>query len=339
MQVAERPEDERMEMSRFNRHADRLRERHGMRVWRVGVDGGFSCPHRSGGRGPGGCSYCAPSAGAAPYLGTEGRESLDEQIGRVMAFLRRRYDARAFFLYYQAYTSTNASVERLRSIYDEGLAWGGGGRFRGLVVSTRPDCINAEKANLLASYAEKGLEVWVELGLQSAHDRTLARIHRGHDFAAFVKARRALALPGLRTAAHLILGLPGESRSDMLDSVRALSELRLEGVKFHDLQLARGSALAAEYPAGEISLLHREELPAVLADCIEALPPDCEIIRLCSDIAERERLAPKKIIDKSRIYDAVESELVARGTRQGFALDGGRSRRIETAAGTGPAER
>ncbi len=319
MQGARRPEDGRKVDSRFNRHADRLRERHGERVWRVGVDGGFSCPHRNEGRGKRGCSYCAPSAGRAPYIDSVDCESLDAQIGKALSFLRRRYDARAFFLYFQAYSSTNASVGRLRAVYDEGLAWGEGGKFRGLVVSTRPDCVDAEKAELLASYAAGGLEVWVELGLQSAHDNTLARIHRGHDFAAFERARRFLALPGLRTAAHLILGLPGESRSDMLDSARALSELRLDGVKFHDLQLARGSALAAEYPAGEISLLHREALPSFLADCLEVLPPDCEVIRLCSDIADRERLAPKKVIDKSQIYGAVEAELAARGSRQGCA--------------------
>lgn len=321
MQGSGRPEDGRTKASRFNRHADRLRERHGERVWRVGVDGGFSCPHRSEGRGRGGCSYCAPSAGAAPYIGSEDRESLDGQIGKALSFLRRRYDAAAFFLYFQAYSSTNAPVGRLRAVYDEGLAWGGGGQFRGLVVSTRPDCVDAEKAELLASYAAAGLEVWVELGLQSAHDRTLRRVRRGHDFAAFEKARRILALPGLRTAAHLILGLPGESRSDMLDSARALSELRLEGVKFHDLQLARGSALAAEYLAGEISLQHREALPSMLADCIEVLSPDCEVIRLCSDIAEGERLAPRKIVDKSWIYDAVEAELAGRGSRQGSAIE------------------
>ncbi|MDA8427076.1 MAG: TIGR01212 family radical SAM protein [Treponema sp.] len=319
MQVARPPEFGHTEASRFNRHADRLRERHGERVWRVGVDGGFSCPHRIAGRGAGGCTYCAPSAGAATYLGAGARENLDSQIERGLSFLRRRYAARAFFLYFQAYSSTNAPPERLRAVYEEGLAHGGGALFRGLVVSTRPDCVDEEKAELLASFAAGGLEVWVELGLQSAHDRTLARIRRGHDFAAFERARRRLELPGLRTAAHLILGLPGESRSDMVASARAAAELGLEGVKFHDLQLARGSALAAEYLAGEISLWDRRSLPAVVADCLEVLPPECEVIRLCADMPAGERLAPRFVADKTKMYEAVEAELVSRGTRQGSA--------------------
>lgn len=307
------------EPSRFNRHADRLRERHGERVWRVGVDGGFSCPHRIGGRGPGGCTYCAPSAGTAPYQAAGGQESLDRQIGRAISFLERRYGARAFFLYFQAYSSTNAPPERLAAVFDEGLAYDGGDRFRGLVVSTRPDCVDDRKAELLASYAASGLEVWVELGLQSAHDRTLERIHRAHDFATFGRARRCLELPGLRTAAHLILGLPGESRADMLASAHAVAELGLDGVKFHDLQLARDSALAGEYLAGELSLWHRRTLIPLLADCIEILPPECEVIRLCSDIPDKERLAPKRLLDKADVYASVEAELAARGTRQGSA--------------------
>ena len=319
MQVARPSEHGRTEVSRFNRHADRLRERHGERVWRVGVDGGFSCPHRISGRGAGGCSYCAPSAGAAPYLEDGARESLDRQIERGLSFLRRRYAARAFFLYFQAYSSTNAPPERLRAVYEAGLAYGGGGLFRGLVVSTRPDCVDEEKAELLASFAAGGLEVWVELGLQSAHDRTLLRIRRGHDFAAFERARRRLELPGLRTAAHLILGLPGESRSDMVASARVVADLGLEGLKFHDLQLARGSALAAEYLAGELSLWDRSTLPSILADCLEVLPPACEIMRLCADMPAGVRLAPRIVADKAQIYGEVEAELASRGTHQGSA--------------------
>jgi len=330
MQAARASECPKAAESRFNRHADRLRERHGCRVWRVGVDGGFGCPNREGGRGRGGCVYCAPSGAAAPYLGGAqpgpgasphcgtSRVGLDEQISRAMTFLRRRYDAAAFFLYFQAYSSTNGDPELLRAVYDEGLA-SGGGLFRGLVVSTRPDCIDGRKAELLSSYAERGLEVWVELGLQSAHDRTLSLIRRGHDFSAFERARKTLALPGIRTAAHLILGLPGESRGDMVESARAVGELGLDGVKFHDLQLARGSALASEYLLGELSLLHRSALPSLVADCLEALRPECEVIRLCSDLPEGERVAPKRVVDKERIYRSVEAELAARGTRQGSA--------------------
>jgi radical SAM protein (TIGR01212 family) len=303
-------------------------ERHGLRVWRVAVDGGFSCPNRSlGGRGPGGCAYCSPAAGRSPYLEPLFRSAAAEkgihcraasvgaQIDSAMAFLSRRYGARAFFLYFQAFSSTNAPVEVLRSVYDEALSKA---EFRGLVVSTRPDCVDEDKAELLRSYADRGLEVWVELGLQSALERSLVRIGRGHGVEAFLFARRLLAERGIRTAVHLILGLPGESRADMLEGPRLLAELGLEGVKFHDLRVVRGARLAAEYLSGEVVPLHPSRLPSLLADCIELLPPGCEVMRLCSDFPSGECLAPKRLPEKGALYRAVEAELESRGTRQGL---------------------
>jgi uncharacterized protein len=305
---------------RFNRQADALRARHGDRVWRIGLDGGFGCPNRDGGRGAGGCSYCAPRAARAYYL-PKGEASIAAQVATGVSFLAQRYGAKLFFPYFQAYSSTNAPLEALRSRYGEALAAveaEAPGSSRGLVVSTRPDCIEPETARLLASYARSGLEVWVELGLQSSHDRTLARIRRGHDYASFLRARELLAeAGGVRAAAHLILGLPGETREDMLETVSRIASLALEGVKFHDLLVPLGSAMAEEYARGEFGLLPREGLPALLADCIERLPPDCEIIRLCSDADDVELVAPKGRPDKSQLYRDVEAELGARDARQG----------------------
>jgi uncharacterized protein len=304
---------------RFNRHAQALRERYGERVWRLGIDGGFSCPNRQGGRGGGGCSYCAPSASRSPYL-PPGELSIAEQVEAGALFMSRRYGARLFFPYFQAYSSTNASTRVMAERYDEALAAlvsCSGSEAVGLVVSTRPDCIDEEKAACLASYAGRGLELWVELGLQSAHDRTLERLRRGHDWAAFVRARQILAAAGIRTAVHLILGLPGESRADMLETVRRVAELGIEGVKFHDLLLPKGSALAREYLLGELTLLRYERMPALLADCLELLDPACEVMRLSSDAWEEELVAPKGKPDKAIVYRDVEIELARRGSRQG----------------------
>jgi uncharacterized protein len=303
----------------INRHADALRARHGERVWRIGLDGGFSCPNREGGRGGGGCSYCAPGAARAVYL-PEGQDSIGAQVEAGLAFLERRYEAKLFFPYFQAFSSTHAAASVLRSRYDEALRVlerRAPGSMRGLVVSTRPDCIDAENAELLASYARRGLEVWVELGLQSSHDRTLARIGRGHDYPAFLRARELLAAAGLKTAVHLILGLPGEERSDMLETVARVAALGLEGVKFHDLLVPKGSALASEYLEGELGLLHHLRLPGLLADCLELLDAECEIIRLCSDSRAPEILAPLRRPDKTVVYQAVEALLESRGSRQG----------------------
>ena len=311
--------------SRFNRHADRLIERHGEKVWRLGIDAGFTCPHREGGRGRGGCSFCSPEAGLATYQHAGPRlvQDLDEQISRAVAFTRRRYGARLFFLYFQAYSCTNLPVEELGPVYDRAIAAleaVAPGSLRGLVVSTRPDCFDVEKAGLLASYAGSGREIWLELGLQSANDATLRRIHRGHSARDYAEAAAIAGEAGLRRAVHVILGLPGEGRAAMLKTVEFAARCGLEGVKFHDLRLAVGSALAHQYPAGEFAPLHPSRLPALLADCLEALPPEVEILRLCADFLPGAAIKVFPPPEKNRLYLAVEAELERRGTRQGSAL-------------------
>jgi len=308
--------------SRFNRHSDRLVERHGERVWRIGLDAGFGCPHRRGGRGEGGCAFCAPDAGLAAYQHDGPRlvESLDEQLDRGLGFMRSRYKARRFFLYFQAYTCTNLPVGRLAPIYDKAIALFNAkapGTLRGLVVSTRPDCLDRPKAELLASYASGGLEVWLELGLQSSKDATLARINRGHDVQAFVDAARVSQGLGLKRACHLILGLPGESRADMLRSAQFAAAQGMEGIKFHDLRLVKGSALARNLPAGEFSALHPSRLPGLLADILETLPWELEILRLSADFPKEQCLDVFQPLEKNQLYTAVEEVLAARDTRQG----------------------
>lgn len=314
--------------SRFNRHADRLVQRHGTRVWRLGLDAGFSCPHREGGRGRGGCAFCSPEAGLAAYQ-HDGKRlvlDLDEQIGRAVGFVSRRYGAERFFLYFQAYSCTNLPAAELRPIYDRAIASLERlrpGSLAGLVVSTRPDCLDEAKAAVLAGYAASGLEVWVELGLQSADDRTLVEIDRGHDAAAYAKAAAVAGEAGLRRAAHLILGLPGEGREAALASVRFAVAQGLEGVKFHDLRLTKGSALARRYQAGEFAPLHPSRLPAMLADCIEALPPAVEVMRLEADFPSGSSVEVFPPWEKFALYRAVEAELEARGSHQGSAVGGG----------------
>lgn len=310
--------------SRFNRHADRLAERHGEKVWRLGIDAGFTCPHREAGRGRGGCSFCSPEAGLATYQheGVRLVTDLEEQIERAVGFTRRRYDARLFFLYFQAYSCTNLPPKALKSVYDRAVAVLGRlapNSLRGIVVSTRPDCFDAEKAGLLASYAALGLEVWLEFGLQSSSDRTLRRINRGHDAQAYADAAAIAGAAGLRRAVHIILGLPGEGRGEMLETVKFADRCGLEGVKFHDLRLAAGSTLARQYPAGEFAPMHPSRLPGLLADCLELLSPGVEVMRLCTDFFPGASVEVFPPPEKNRLYRAVERELEERGTRQGSA--------------------
>jgi len=319
--------------SRFNRHSERLTERFGQKVWRLGLDAGFGCPHREGasatggGRGPGGCVFCSPEAGLAAYQRgvAAGISPLEAQIRRAVQFARTRYGAQAFFLYFQAFSCTNLPLAELRRIYDSAIRILEGyapGSLKGLVVSTRPDCFDEEKAELLAGYqrfspSRPGLEVWLELGLQSADPETLTRINRRHTVEDYVRANRIAGAAGLRRSVHLILGLPGEGRKQMLTTVEFANRQGIEGVKFHDLRLAKGSSLAAQFPAGEFMPLYPGRLPELLADCVELLDPSVEVMRLCADFSGDSAINVFAPPDKNRLYAEVERELTRRGTRQG----------------------
>lgn len=313
---------------RINWHSERLRERHGVRVWRLGIDAGFTCPHRSPDRQHGGCRYCAPDGNIAAYQKSPGFStplSLETQISRALAFTSRRYGAQAFFLYFQAYTCTNAPVSVLADLYERGISLCRRlmepNQLKGLVVSTRPDCFDPEMAALLASFTAQGLEVWVEFGLQSAHASTLAFIHRGHDATSFLKAMDTARAAGLRRAVHLLLGLPGESREQMVASARFAARTLPDGVKLHELRIVRGSAFARAFEAGEISCMHPSRLAGLLADCLEVLPSSAEIIRLSADFRPEETISVHPPPDKHQLARQVEQELARRGTFQGQSFD------------------
>ena len=307
-----------------------LKQRHGRSVYRVAVDAGFSCPNRTGGRSGAGCSYCDADGSRAPYLsrneprfpvgctGPDGpaldSDSLERQVKEAISFYRRTHGEGEYILYFQAYSNTNAPVEALRRVYDTGLALA---RFCGLNVATRPDCLDEEKADLLASYREKGLEVWVELGLQTASDATLERIGRGHTAADFERAFELLRRRRLKIAVHLIFGLPGEGLAEILRTMSLLARLRADGVKIHNLHVPVGTLLAAEHRKGEIAVPSpRRHLEYVIA-AIEHLPPETVIMRLTCDTPAERLAAPRDFWPKEVFLSELEREMRARGSRQG----------------------
>jgi uncharacterized protein len=305
-----------MEQAPFRTYARYLRERHGTTVYRVAVDAGFGCPNRPAcDRTTGGCTYCAADGARAPYQEAS-VAGLEAQVRDGMAFLRRRYDARAFILYFQAYSNTYAPVETLRRIYDAGLALG---PFVGMNVATRPDCIDEEKAQLLAGYATPEREVWVEMGLQSAHDATLARIGRGHTMEEFRAAYATVKSQGIKVAVHLIFGLPGENAEDIRETVAAVAALRPDGVKLHNLHVVRGTRLAAEHARGEITAPCPARHLSYLVEALEGLPPETVIMRMATDTPSDRLLAPRGAPAKGDFIDAVAAALRARGTVQGSA--------------------
>ena len=298
-----------------------LRQRHGRLVYRVAVDAGFTCPNRHGGRNGAGCTYCAEDGSRAPYLNAPAPDAweacetaLRAQIGEARRFLVHRYGAEGFILFFQAYSGTNAPVAVLRRVYDAGLA---AGVFVGLNVATRPDCIDAAKADLLASYTARGLEVWVELGLQSANDDTLRRTRRGHTVEQFLDAFRILRDRGIKVAAHLILGLPGEGRVEIERTALFLASLGIDGVKLHNLHIPAGTALAREYAMGEVVAPGPERHIENVIAVIERLPPSTVIMRLLCETPAERLLAPRGFPEKQSFTARLVAAMRARGARQG----------------------
>ena len=303
-----------------------LRRLYGERVQKITLDAGLTCPNRDGRVGRGGCLYCNPR-GSGTGAWTQGL-SISRQMADGLARLRRRYGAKKFIAYFQSFTNTYAPVEQLRDLYREALAFPG---VVGLSLGTRPDCLSDAVLDLLAEFKRDYL-VWLELGLQSAHDATLRRINRGHDVACFSAAVARAAARGLETVAHVILGLPGEDFVQMAATAAYLARLPLQGVKIHLLYVTRDAALAPLYREGAYRCLTEAEYVAAVVDFMELLPPHLVIHRLTGDPHPGELLAPEWCLDKSRVLNLIKAEFTRRGSRQGARWTPG-----ETGAGAGNA--
>jgi radical SAM protein (TIGR01212 family) len=292
-----------------------LKERFGARVQKVTLDAGLTCPNRDGRTGVGGCLYCnARGSGTGAF----GRGlGITKQLEEGMARLARRYGAGRFIAYFQSFSNTYAPVETLRNLYREALAFS---EVVGLGIGTRPDCLSPEILDLLADIARDRL-LWLELGLQSAHDKTLKLINRGHEVACFSRAVRAAADRNLEVVAHVILGLPGEGPEEMAATARYLGSLPLQGVKIHLLYVVRGSALEGLYRAGSYRPLEEGEYISLVADFLELLPPHLVIHRLTGDPHPEELVAPAWCREKSRVLTGIKAELARRGRRQGSAWE------------------
>ena len=297
----------------FRTYSAYLKEKYGRPAYRVGVDGGFSCPNRDSERSRGGCAYCDPFGSRSAYVG-EGDLALEHQISRSLGAMKKRYKAEFFMLYFQAYTSTYGKAEDLKVLYDRGLACY---NFSELIVSTRPDCLDEEKADLLASYIRSDFDVWVELGLQSIHPATLERINRGHGPEEFYRADKLLRDRGIKRAVHLILGLPGEDRAMMMETVRSVNALRPEGVKFHNLHIPSRSPLFREYLLGELTFPGSFRHISYLADALELLDKETVIMRLTTDTPSPRNRVPGVFLNKSEVSRRTAELLVGRDSYQG----------------------
>jgi radical SAM protein (TIGR01212 family) len=286
--------------------------RFGCRVYKLQIDAGFTCPNRDGTVSRGGCMYCDGRGSRLRQIGP--LPSVAEQIRRGKEYYKKNRNAGKFIAYFQTFTNTYAPVEKLKELYDEALAEED---VIGLSVGTRPDCVPDGITYLLQDYARKS-HVWLELGLQSIHDRTLRLINRGHSAAAFLDAVHRLSGTDIHICTHIIVGLPGETREDILETAGAIAALPIHGIKIHSLLALKGTVVGDLYEKGEMAMLSRDDYVRTVSDLLEILPPEMVIQRLTADGYRDIFLGPRWAVNKMEVINAIDKELDRRNTYQGI---------------------
>jgi radical SAM protein (TIGR01212 family) len=296
---------------RYNTFGQHMKDLYHAPVYKVNVDAGFTCPNRDGSVAMGGCIYCNNDS-FRPSACTSAA-SLRDQIEKGIPYLRSRYGAEKFIVYFQPYTNTYAPVDVLERLYRDALDNPG---VVGLAIGTRPDCVDEEKIALLESLA-RGSFILVEYGLQSIYDRTLEFINRGHDYACFKNAVDLTAGRGIRIGAHLILGFPTETREQMLGMAEELSSLPVEFLKIHQLQVVKDTALAELYARERFATFEYREYIGMLADFLERLSPDVVLQRLFAAAPDDILIAPVWNKTRSELLRDLDALMEQRGSWQG----------------------
>lgn len=301
------------ERKRYREFGDFLRERFPFKAQKIAINAGFTCPNRDGSKGRGGCTYCNNQTFNPGYCQTD--KSVADQLAEGVRFFSRKYPEMRYLAYFQAYTSTYGEQERLERLYEEALSYPG---VVGLVVGTRPDCVPDRLLDYLARLSEQVL-VLVEYGVESTLDRTLRRINRGHDFAEAQEAIRRTAARGIAVGAHLILGLPGESRDEILGHADRLSDLPLATLKLHQLQLIRHTRMALEFERQpeDFHLFTVDEYIDLAIDFIERLDPAIALERFVSQSPKELLIAPDWGLKNYEFTARVNRRLAERDSWQG----------------------
>ncbi|NTV50138.1 MAG: TIGR01212 family radical SAM protein [Geobacteraceae bacterium] len=299
---------------RYNTFSDELKRIFSCKVQRISVDAGFSCPNRDGSLDIAGCIFCGGHGSGSHGI----RRDLDiaAQLEDGKEIMRRKYRASKFIAYFQAYSNTYAAVGRLRELFSEALAVHD---VVGLIIATRPDCLPDDILDYLQELSRQTY-LWLELGMQSMHDRSLELINRRHDHSCSVDAIARAKSHGLRVCAHIILGLPGETREEMLDMAGELTRLGVDGVKLHLLHVMKGTRLDEMYGRGEVQVMCRDEYAGLVCDFLERLDPRILIHRLTGDGGHDNLVAPLWSLKKFEILNLIDAEMGRRGTSQGSAL-------------------
>jgi len=288
-----------------------LRQKFGRRVQRVSLDAGFTCPNVDGTVAIGGCTFC-DNRSFSPSRRLP-RQNILDQLDDGIRRLKRRYVCDQFMAYFQPATNTYAPVERLRSLYAQALSHP---QVVALAIGTRPDCVPDDVLDLLEEIAGRTY-LTVEYGMQTMHDRSLDAMNRGHHHAAFVDAMERSRGRGFEVCAHVILGLPGESHAEMLESIQELVRLDVDAVKLHNLYAVKRTPLAEQVERGEVCLMARDGYIRVLVDALEMLPPWVVVERISGEAPPSYFVAPSWCLDKPAVKQALQRELERRDSWQG----------------------
>jgi len=283
-------------------------------VLKLPISAGLPCPNRIGAEG---CLFCAPDGAASPSACRSA--DIREQMRIAREGFRRSDSETRYIAYFQAYTNTNAPVDVLRTLYDDALCEPD---VIGLMIATRPDCLSDSTLDLIASYAKEGFELWLEIGMQTMHERGLVRLNRGHTHAQTREAIAGAAARGIPVCVHLILGIPGEDWSDMMDTAAETSSLPVHGVKIHHLHVIAGTRLEEHYREGHVHLFSFNEYVSTACDFLERLRKDILIHRVLGDRPRDMLVAPEWGLHKGTVHRAIDEEFRRRGTRQGFLYEG-----------------
>lgn len=297
---------------RVNTFGQHLLRRYGYRVHKIALDAGFTCPNRDGTKGRGGCTFCnnrSFSPGSVTRLDVAG------QIAGARRAIAARTGARRFIAYFQAYTNTYAEVSELDRLYRSALQEPD---VIGIAVGTRPDCVSAGVLDLLDGMRREGLEVWLELGLQSAFDETLERVNRGHTLAEYRDTAEAARARGIPLCTHLIIGLPGEDEPHYHATLDTVLGIGVDGLKLHPLHVVKQTRLARQWRNGDYQPLAQKDYLRIAADLIERTPADIVFHRVTATAANDILLAPGWCSQKWNVLNGIERELRHRGSRQGI---------------------
>lgn len=300
---------------RFNAYSNYILKEFGERVQKLSIDAGFTCPNRDGTVGTGGCTYCNNNAFNPSYCTPS--KSISQQIIEGIEFHQKRYRrANKYLAYFQPFSNTYAPLDKLRNIYNEALKFP---EVIGLVIGTRPDCIDDKKLEFFSELSKK-YYVIIEYGIESCYDKTLERVNRGHSFEQSVKAITKTAQKGIKTGAHIIFGLPGETKQEMLDEADILSELPLNNIKFHQLQIIKDTEMAKEYreKPENFNLFSLNEYIDFIITFLERLTPDIVIERFAGEVPPRFLSGPNwGLIRNDQILNLIKKKLYEKNTWQG----------------------